>query len=95
MPAVVKGPPIRLRRNEVVVNEQVLARDLFAAFDHPDIGSARQPKPAARFDRTPAAIQEPAPRVGEHSAVVLAELGLEAAEIERLVAEKIVRPAKT
>jgi crotonobetainyl-CoA:carnitine CoA-transferase CaiB-like acyl-CoA transferase len=83
-----------LRRGEVIVNEQVLARELIAEFDHPDIGRVRQPKPAARFDRTPAAIQGPAPRIGEHSAVILAELGLEAAEIERLAAEKIVRLVK-
>ena len=84
-----------LRRGEVIANEQVLARELIAEFDHPDIGLVRQPKPAARFDRTPAAIRGPAPRIGEHSAVILAELGLEAAEIERLAAEKIVRLVNT
>jgi crotonobetainyl-CoA:carnitine CoA-transferase CaiB-like acyl-CoA transferase len=84
-----------LRRNEVIVNEQVLARELIAEFDHPDIGRVRQPKPAARFDRTPAAIRGPAPRIGEHSAAILAELGIEAAQIERLAAAKIVRLAKT
>jgi crotonobetainyl-CoA:carnitine CoA-transferase CaiB-like acyl-CoA transferase len=83
-----------LRRNEVITNEQVLARELIAEFDHPDIGRIRQPKPAARFDRTPAAIRGPAPRIGEHSAIILAELGLETAEIERLAAEKIVRLVK-
>jgi crotonobetainyl-CoA:carnitine CoA-transferase CaiB-like acyl-CoA transferase len=84
-----------LRRSEVVANEQVLARELIADFDHPDIGRVRQPKPAARFDRTAAEIQGPAPRIGEHSAIILAELGLEAAEIERLAAEKVVRLMKT
>jgi crotonobetainyl-CoA:carnitine CoA-transferase CaiB-like acyl-CoA transferase len=84
-----------LRRSEVIANEQVSARELIAEFDHPDIGRVRQPKPAARFDRTPAAIQGPAPRIGEHSAIILAELGLGAREIERLVAEKIVRLVKT
>ena len=59
-----------LRRNEVIANEQVLARELIAEFDHPDIGRVRQPKPAARFDRTPAGIQGPAPRIGEHSATI-------------------------
>jgi crotonobetainyl-CoA:carnitine CoA-transferase CaiB-like acyl-CoA transferase len=80
-----------LRRNEVIANEQVLARELIVELDHPDIGLVRQPKPAARFDRTPARIQGPAPRIGEHSATILAELGFEAAEIERLATEKIVR----
>jgi crotonobetainyl-CoA:carnitine CoA-transferase CaiB-like acyl-CoA transferase len=84
-----------LRRSEVIANEQVLARELIAEFVHPDIGRVRQPKPAARFDRTPAAIQGPAPRIGEHSAAILAELEFDAAAIERLVAAKIVRVAKT
>ena len=83
-----------LRRNEVIANEQVLARELIVELDHPDIGLVRQPKPAARFDRTPARIQGPAPRIGEHSATILAELGFEAVEIERLATEKIVRLVK-
>jgi crotonobetainyl-CoA:carnitine CoA-transferase CaiB-like acyl-CoA transferase len=84
-----------LRRGEVIANEQVVARELIAEFDHPDIGRVRQPKPATRFDRTPAEIRGPAPRIGEHSAMILAELGLEAGEIEPLAAEKIVRLVKT
>jgi crotonobetainyl-CoA:carnitine CoA-transferase CaiB-like acyl-CoA transferase len=84
-----------LRRGEVITNEQVVTRELIEEFDHPDIGRIRQPKPAARFDRTPAEIRGPAPRIGEHSAVILAELGLEPAEIERLAIDKIVRLVKT
>jgi crotonobetainyl-CoA:carnitine CoA-transferase CaiB-like acyl-CoA transferase len=84
-----------LRHSEVIANEQVVAGELIAEFDHPDIGRVRQPKPAARFDRTPAAIRGPAPRIGEHGATILAELGLEAAEIERLAAQRIVRLVKT
>jgi crotonobetainyl-CoA:carnitine CoA-transferase CaiB-like acyl-CoA transferase len=84
-----------LRRNEVIANEQVLARELIVELDHPDIGRVRQPVPAARFDRTPAQIHGPAPRTGEHSAAILAELGFGAAEIEQLATEKIVRLVKT
>jgi len=84
-----------LRRNEVIANEQVLARELITELDHPDIGRVRQPVPAARFDRTPARIQGPAPRIGEHSAAILAELGLDAVEIDRLVTEKVVRLTNT
>jgi crotonobetainyl-CoA:carnitine CoA-transferase CaiB-like acyl-CoA transferase len=83
-----------LRRNEVIANEQVVARELIVELDHPDIGLVRQPQPAARFDRTPAQIGGPAPRIGEHSATILAELGFGAAEIERLATEKIVRVVK-
>ena len=84
-----------LRRNEVIANEQVLARELVVELDHPDIGRVRQPVPAARFDRTPAQIHGPAPRIGEHSAAILAELGFGAAEIEKLATEKIVRLVRT
>jgi crotonobetainyl-CoA:carnitine CoA-transferase CaiB-like acyl-CoA transferase len=84
-----------LRRNEVIANAQVVARELIVELDHPDIGPVRQPKPAARFDRTPAQIRGPAPRIGEHTAGILAEIGLEAAEIERLAAQQIVRLVKT
>src|SRR5437870_2586041 len=84
-----------LRRNEVIANEQILARELIVELDHPDIGRVRQPVPAARFDRTPARIHGPAPRIGEHSAAILAELGLNAVEIERLAAEKVVRLVNT
>jgi crotonobetainyl-CoA:carnitine CoA-transferase CaiB-like acyl-CoA transferase len=83
-----------LRRNEVITNEQVLARELIVELEHPDIGRVRQPVPAARFDRTPAQIRGPAPRIGEHSAAILAELGFGAGEIEQLAAEKIVRLVK-
>jgi crotonobetainyl-CoA:carnitine CoA-transferase CaiB-like acyl-CoA transferase len=83
-----------LRRNEVIANEQVVARELIVELDHPDIGLVRQPQPAARFDRTPAQIRGPAPRIGEQSATILAELGFGAAEIERLATEKIVRLVK-
>jgi crotonobetainyl-CoA:carnitine CoA-transferase CaiB-like acyl-CoA transferase len=84
-----------LRRNEVIANEQVVARELIVELDHPDIGPVRQPKPAARFDRTPAQIHGPAPRIGEHTAAILAEVGLESAEIEQLAAKQIVRLVKT
>jgi crotonobetainyl-CoA:carnitine CoA-transferase CaiB-like acyl-CoA transferase len=84
-----------LRRNEVIANDQVLARELIVELDHPDIGRVRQPVPAARFDRTPARIQGPAPRIGEHSAAILAELRLGPAEIERLAIENIVRLVRT
>ena len=81
--------------SSTITNEQVLARELIVELDHPDIGWVRQPVPAARFDRTPAQIRGPAPRIGEHSVAILAELGLEAAEIERLASDKVVRLVKS
>jgi crotonobetainyl-CoA:carnitine CoA-transferase CaiB-like acyl-CoA transferase len=56
--------------------------------------------PPASPSRRPASTAPPPQfksrrRASASTAVVLAELGFEAAEIERLVAEKTARPAKT
>lgn len=83
-----------LRRGDVLADAQVVARELIAEFEHADIGRVRQAVPAARFDRTPAGIQGPAPRIGEDSVDILTELGIDVVEIERLATEKIVRLVK-
>jgi crotonobetainyl-CoA:carnitine CoA-transferase CaiB-like acyl-CoA transferase len=80
-----------LRRGEVMHNEQIVARGLIEEFDHPGVGMVRQPKPAARFDVTEARIHGPAPRIGEHTAEVLAELGYGRGEIEAMAREQVVR----
>ncbi|MFC5052388.1 CaiB/BaiF CoA transferase family protein [Saccharothrix xinjiangensis] len=49
-----------------------------------EVGGTTQPAPAPRFDRTPAAVPAPPPAVGEHTAEVLAELGLAADEVAEL-----------
>jgi crotonobetainyl-CoA:carnitine CoA-transferase CaiB-like acyl-CoA transferase len=82
-----------LRRNEVIDNEQVVARGLIAEFEQPTVGRVRQPKPAARFERHETAIGGPAPRVGEHSRDVLRDLGYDDAAIDRMIADKMVRAA--
>ncbi len=43
-----------------------------------------------RASATPGAVRRPAPRLGEHTAEVLGELGLPKDEIERLAAAGIV-----
>jgi len=80
-----------LRRGEIIENEQVVARGIITEFEQPLVGRVRQPKPAARFEANPVEIGGPAPRVGEHSRVVLHELGYSDAAIDRMVADKAVR----
>jgi crotonobetainyl-CoA:carnitine CoA-transferase CaiB-like acyl-CoA transferase len=53
-------------------------------------GRLRQPAPAARFERTPARAGGPAPGLGEQSDEILAEIGLEPAEIAALRAARVV-----
>ncbi len=67
-----------LERHEVFEQEQVKVNGTVAEYDHPVAGRIRQPRPAARFDRTPAAITRPAPVLGEHTGEILAELGFDA-----------------
>jgi crotonobetainyl-CoA:carnitine CoA-transferase CaiB-like acyl-CoA transferase len=80
-----------LRRGEVIHNEQIVARELIAEFDQPSVGKVRQPKPAARFDVTHPRAPSPAPRIGEHTVEILAELGYGRAEIEAMASDKVVR----
>ena len=83
-----------LRRGEVMANEQVVARGLIAEFDHPGIGRVRQAKPAAEFGGTPARAPSAAPKVGEHGAEILAELGYARSDIDRLAESKVLRLPK-
>ena len=80
-----------LRRSEIIHNEQVVARGIITEIEQPGVGKVRQPMPAARFERNQATIGGPAPRIGEHSREVLAELGYDEAAINRMVEEKAVR----
>src|SRR5207253_666959 len=82
-----------LRRGEIIHNEQVVARGLIEEFDQPSVGRVRQPKPAAIFEVSKGVIGGPAPRVGEHSRVVLRELGYSDSAIDAMIAEKAVRAA--
>lgn len=53
---------------------QIQANKLFVESDHPQAGRIREPRPAAEFDKTPAAIAGPSPALGEHTEEILAEL---------------------
>jgi crotonobetainyl-CoA:carnitine CoA-transferase CaiB-like acyl-CoA transferase len=73
-----------LRRAEVIHNEQVINNELIELLEQPGLGTIRQPRPAAMFDRTPAHIGGPAPRLGGHTDAILAEAGYSSNEIEAL-----------
>lgn len=73
-----------LRRGEVMNNPQVVNNRMIEEFEQPMLGRVRQPRPAARFDATPARIGGPAPAIGEHTDSILAELGFSAQEIDAL-----------
>jgi crotonobetainyl-CoA:carnitine CoA-transferase CaiB-like acyl-CoA transferase len=77
-----------LERHEVFEQEQVKVNGTIEEYDHPVAGRVRQPRPAARFDRTPAGMTRPPPVLGEHSREILGELGFDA---EALAQAGVVR----
>jgi crotonobetainyl-CoA:carnitine CoA-transferase CaiB-like acyl-CoA transferase len=79
-----------LAREEVIEQEQIRVNELIEEFDDPAAGRVRQPRPAARFDGTPAAIRAGAPRLGEHGRDVLSQAGFALAEIESLLAAGVI-----
>jgi crotonobetainyl-CoA:carnitine CoA-transferase CaiB-like acyl-CoA transferase len=80
--AVAAGPVYEF--DEVFEDPQVKHLGLVAELDQPGFGPVRMLAPPFRASVTPPVIRRPAPRLGEHTREVLAELGLEDAEIDRL-----------
>lgn len=79
-----------LRPDEVVDDPQVCHSGILAEVDHPVVGRMRQPRAAARFGK-PLPVTSPAPVRGQHTDEILAELGYNTAEIERMRADKVIR----
>jgi formyl-CoA transferase len=75
---------------EVFADPQVRARDMVQEMDHPEGGRIRVVGPAVKLSETPARVRRPSPRLGEHTAEVLRELGYPAEEIEALAASGAV-----
>ena len=70
---------------EAYEDEHFVARGFQAEVEHPELGrSVRYPGAPYRFERSPWAISRRAPRLGEHTAEVLAEAGLDEAARARL-----------
>lgn len=79
-----------LGREEVLRDAQVVANQIIVESDHPHAGPMRQPRPAARFERTPAALRRFAPLLGEHTDEVLGEMGVAAGELATLRAQGVL-----
>lgn len=67
-----------------LADPQVRHRNLVQVIDDERFGETAYLSPPWRFERTPASIDRHAPRLGEHSAEILRELGLSDAEIDTL-----------
>jgi crotonobetainyl-CoA:carnitine CoA-transferase CaiB-like acyl-CoA transferase len=69
---------------DVLRDPQVRHNGILVEREHPTAGTIRQPRPPARFDRTPAEPGRLAPLHGEHGDEILAELGIAPEERRRL-----------
>lgn len=75
-----------LTRMELMQHAQVLANESIDKTAYDGFGEVRQARPAAQFDKTPSAIGGPAPKLGQHSRAILAELGMDKAAQDALIA---------
>lgn len=71
-----------LEIDQVFEHPQVAARDMLLEIDHPTIGSMLQVGFPIKLERTPASLRYPPPLHGQHTAEVLAEVGLTPADLE-------------
>lgn len=70
---------------------QLVERDFWEMVDHPVAGPAHHPRPPLRFSAGPDRFhRRHAPLLGEHSASLLAEIGVSTDEIVRLATEGII-----
>ncbi|MFN0160968.1 MAG: CaiB/BaiF CoA transferase family protein [Burkholderiales bacterium] len=76
------------RKEDLLEDEQLKASGFWHIVVHPTEGRIRMTDPPIRFEGSPSSIRRLAPRLGEHSAEVLAEAGYTKDEIEELFKQK-------
>ena len=79
-----------LTRSAMINHPQVKANEVLLETEHPVAGPIRQARPAAQFSTRPFKTRQGAPKLGEHSLEILAEIGLKGDEIERLLNSKVI-----
>lgn len=84
-----------LSRFELLNDDQVRANQILEEYQSLVFGRVRQPRPAARFDRTPAGVHRLAPLLGADNAAILGELGYSGDDIVRLERERVLHNQST
>jgi crotonobetainyl-CoA:carnitine CoA-transferase CaiB-like acyl-CoA transferase len=68
---------------DVFADPQVLAQEMVIEADHPGHGAVRMTGFPVKLSATPARLRHPAPRLGEHTDHILADLGYPPARSQR------------
>ena len=76
------GPVLSI--DEMHRDAQTLARDMVPEVEHPVAGTVKTIGAPVKFHSTPGGVKRPAPTLGEHTAEVLREAGLSAADIAEI-----------
>jgi crotonobetainyl-CoA:carnitine CoA-transferase CaiB-like acyl-CoA transferase len=93
--AGVPSGPVK-RVEDLFFDEHVLDHDIIVELDHPVAGRVWTLGVPYHLDQTPLAIRRPAPTLSEHADEVLAELGLDADQIDALhESGAVMRPSTT
>jgi crotonobetainyl-CoA:carnitine CoA-transferase CaiB-like acyl-CoA transferase len=78
-------------RHEVLTDPQVKHNAMLVEVDHGALGRVRLALAASRFDGERLPVPGPAAHLGEHGREILQEIGLEAAQIENLLRQGVMK----
>jgi len=82
------GPLLNI--DEVIEDDQVIAREMIVDADCPGAGSGKMVRTPVRFSDTVARVKSQAPLLGEHTREILGELGYGDAEISQFAGKGII-----
>ena len=85
-------PVMPVSTKEMLLTDiQLMASGFWRMVEHPTEGRLRMTDPPIRFSKTPSTLRRMAPRLGEHSAEILAEIGYNEQEISLLFEKNVSR----
>jgi len=87
--ADVPAAPV-LTGEEAITDPQIIHNETLVEWQHPDAGTVRQPRPAARFSGTPTDLDFSGAHRGQHNVEVLSSLGYTKEQIENLQKTEII-----
>jgi crotonobetainyl-CoA:carnitine CoA-transferase CaiB-like acyl-CoA transferase len=76
--------------DDVVADKQMAANGVFVEIDDPVLGRVRTVDTPLQIEGHAKVARTPAPRLGEHTRAILAEIGLGEPEIKSLVEHRVV-----